>query len=55
MAWHSMALHGMATGATQEEAVEQALALQNVEKQVSGKEVFKVIFVPNKILNLIVK
>ena len=45
----------VATGATQEEAVEQALALQNVEKQVSGKEVFKVIFVPNKILNLIVK
>merc|ERR1712176_1283344 len=45
----------IASAASQEEAMEAALSNANVEKQVSGKEVFKVIFVPQKILNLIVK
>jgi leucyl-tRNA synthetase len=43
------------TGANQEEAMQAALSNANVEKQVAGKEVFKVIFVPQKILNVIVK
>jgi leucyl-tRNA synthetase len=43
------------TGANQEEAMQAALSNANVEKQVAGKEVSKVIFVPQKILNVIVK
>ena len=41
--------------ASQEQAIEAALTVANVEKQVEGKDIFKVIFVPEKILNLIVK
>ncbi len=41
--------------ASQDSAIEAALSLANVGKQVDGKEIFKVIFVPKKILNLIVK
>ncbi|QDZ26111.1 leucine--tRNA ligase [Chloropicon primus] len=43
------------TSATQDQAIEAALTVPNVEKQVEGKEIFKVIFVPEKILNVIVK
>ena len=45
----------VAASATQEQAMEAAFSVPNVEKQVQGKEVFKVIFVPQKILNVIVK
>jgi leucyl-tRNA synthetase len=38
----------------QEPAVQQALGLPNVTKWTDGKEIKKVIFVPGKILNLIV-
>lgn len=42
-------------GCDQEIAVEAAKALGNVAKQLEGKEVKKVIFVADKILNLVVK
>ena len=45
----------VATGAKEEDALSAALAVENVDRQVKGKEIFKVIFVPQKILNIIVK
>jgi len=42
-------------GCSQEEALEAATALPTVAKQLDGKEVKKVIFVVDKILNLVVK
>ena len=44
----------VAVGVSQEEAVAAALELPNVQKFTAGKEVKKVIYVPGKILNLIV-
>lgn len=41
-------------GVTQEDAVLMSLAQPNVAKFTEGKELKKVIFVPGKILNLIV-
>lgn len=41
-------------GASEDEAVAAALATANVAKFAGGKELKKVIFVPGKILNLIV-
>eukprot|EP00804_Cyclotella_cryptica_P025883 CCRYP_002736-RA/>CCRYP_002736-RA protein AED:0.03 eAED:0.03 QI:266/1/1/1/1/1/3/216/914 len=41
--------------ADQEVAVEQAMKVQTILNQVDGKEVKKVIFVPGRILNIIVK
>ena len=44
----------MAATANQDEAVAAALGVANVAKFCEGKSVKKVIFVPGKILNLIV-
>lgn len=44
----------VAVDTQQEGAVEAARAIAAVAKQLEGKEVKKVIFVPGKILNLIV-
>ena len=44
-----------ATGAEEEDALSAALTVENVDRQVKGKEIFKIIFVPQKILNIIVK
>jgi leucyl-tRNA synthetase len=41
-------------GATQEQVLKLALELQAVQNQLQGKEIRKVIFVPNKIMNLVV-
>ncbi len=42
-------------GCSQEEALAAAQALSTVAKQMEGKELKKVIFVADKILNLVVK
>ena len=39
--------------APKEEAEKQALALENVKKQLEGKEIKKIIIVPNKIVNIV--
>jgi leucyl-tRNA synthetase len=41
-------------GATQEEAMEQALAIDNVKRHVDGNTVRKVIHVPDRLLNIVV-
>ncbi len=45
----------IAKDANQEEAVTSAEKDQNIQKNIDGKEIFKVIYVPGKILNLLVK
>ena len=45
----------IAKDANQEEAVTSAENDQNIQKNIDGKEIFKVIYVPGKILNLLVK
>jgi leucyl-tRNA synthetase len=40
---------------SEDEAKEAALADENVKKWVEGKEIVKVIFVPGKLLNIVVK
>lgn len=49
------AIIGVAVHVTQDVAVELAQAMPTVAKQLDGKKLVKVIFVPGKILNLIVK
>jgi len=39
--------------APKEEAEKQALPLENVKKQLEGKEIKKIIIVPNKIVNIV--
>ncbi|HKJ16376.1 MAG TPA: leucine--tRNA ligase [Xanthomonadales bacterium] len=41
-------------GASRDEAVDQALALENVQRHVEGKEVRKVIHVPDRLVNIVV-
>jgi leucyl-tRNA synthetase len=41
-------------GATQEQALQQALATENVKQHVDGKTVRKVIHVPDRLLNIVV-
>lgn len=45
----------IAPDASEEDAREQALAQENVQKHVDGKEVVKVIYVPGKICNIVAK
>jgi len=41
-------------GATQEQALEQALAIDNVQRHMDGKDVRKVIHIPDRLLNIVV-
>jgi len=41
-------------GATQEQAVEQALTIENVQRHLEGKTIRKVIHVPDRLLNIVV-
>jgi leucyl-tRNA synthetase len=41
-------------GATQEQAVEQAMAIENVHRHIDGKTVRKVIHIPDRLLNIVV-
>lgn len=42
-------------GSAQELVQEKALLLENVAKYISGKEVVKVVFVPDRLLNIVIK
>jgi leucyl-tRNA synthetase len=41
-------------GASKESALEQALAIENVQRHIDGKEIRKVIHVPDRLLNVVV-
>ena len=41
-------------GATKDQALEQALAIENVQRHMDGKEVRKVIHIPDRLLNIVV-
>ncbi len=41
-------------GASQEQAMESALALENVQRHMEGKEIRKVIHIPDRLLNVVV-
>lgn len=45
----------MPKDASKEEIQAQAMALENVKRQVEGKEIVKVIVVPNRLINLVIK
>ena len=45
----------LANDATQDEAMETAMAVESVKKFVDGKDIKKVIYVPGKIVNIIAK
>ncbi len=49
------AVINLPVGITQQEAEKQVMELPNVKKYIEGKEIKKVIFVPNKVINLVVK
>jgi leucyl-tRNA synthetase len=44
----------LAPGASKEDALEQALAIENVQRHTDGKQVRKVIHVPDRLLNIVV-
>ncbi len=44
----------LAPGASRDEALEQALAIENVQRHMEGKQVRKVIHVPDRLLNIVV-
>ncbi len=44
----------LAPGAGQEEALEQAMAVENVQRHLEGKTVRKVIHIPDRLLNIVV-
>ncbi|MBT8058918.1 MAG: hypothetical protein KJO33_04930, partial [Gammaproteobacteria bacterium] len=44
----------LAPGAGKDEAVEQAMAVENVQRHVDGKTVRKVIHIPDRLLNIVV-
>jgi leucyl-tRNA synthetase len=44
----------LSPGADKEQAVEQAMAIENVQRHLEGKEVRKVIHVPDRLLNIVV-
>jgi leucyl-tRNA synthetase len=41
-------------GASKEQALEQALAIENVQRHMDGKEVRKIIHIPDRLLNIVV-
>ncbi|MBN1258691.1 leucine--tRNA ligase [Candidatus Peregrinibacteria bacterium] len=45
----------VAIGISEEDAVKEALADENVKRFIEGKEVIKKIYVPNKLVNIVVK
>ncbi|MCY4528024.1 MAG: class I tRNA ligase family protein, partial [Chloroflexi bacterium] len=45
----------MPVGITEEDAKEAAMALENVLRHTEGKQVFKTIYVPGRLVNLVVK
>ena len=45
----------MPKDAGKEEIQAQAMALENVKRQIEGKEIVKVIVVPNRLINIVVK
>lgn len=45
----------MPKDASKEEIQEQAMSLENVKRQLEGKELVKVIIVPNRLINLVIK
>ena len=45
----------MPKGASNEEIQAQAMALENVKRQLEGKEIVKVIVVPNRLINIVIK
>jgi leucyl-tRNA synthetase len=45
----------VATDISQEEAKDQALKLESVEKHLEGKQIKKVIYVPGRLVNIVVK
>jgi len=44
----------LAPGASRDDALEQALAIENVQRHMGGKQVRKVIHVPDRLLNIVV-
>ena len=44
----------LAAGASKDDALEAALAIDNVQRHMDGKAVRKVIHVPDRLLNLVV-
>jgi leucyl-tRNA synthetase len=44
----------MPRGISQDDAQEAALADENVRRQLDGKEIRKVIFVPDRLINIVV-
>ena len=45
----------MPVGSSDDELKEKALALQNVQRQLEGKEVKKIIVVKGKVVNIVAK
>ena len=45
----------MPKDAGKEEIQAQAMALENVKRQIEGKEIVKVVVVPNRLINIVVK
>ena len=45
----------MPKDASKEEIQAQAMALENVKRQLEGKEIVKVIVVPNRLINIVIK
>jgi leucyl-tRNA synthetase len=41
-------------GATKDHALDQALAIENIQRHIGGKEVRKVIHIPDRLLNIVV-
>ena len=44
----------LAPGADKEQALEQAIAIENVQRHLEDKEVRKVIHIPDRLLNIVV-
>ena len=40
---------------SEKEAINESKRIEKIEKNLSGKEIFKVIFVKNKIINYLIK
>ena len=45
----------MPKDASKEDIQAQAMALENVKRQLEGKEIIKVIVVPNRLINIVIK
>ena len=45
----------MPNNTIEDQIKQKALLVSNVSKEIDGKEIVKTIFVPNKILNIVIK